>query len=559
MSITVGYGRKRVYVIILILSCFFLLESCNSGQQKGSGIKLFSSSGFVDKDAFSSQLQSVFKKWDTSNHKDQSIADYMMHMYQQNQYKPVWVTNDGVRDAAATFLKELEDVRWDGLDPEHYHLSGLKKMQAQLHDDKHPDINTVITFDTSLTISYLNVARDLLMGAVNPKKADTLWFQKNDTSWDGPHALLSLGSDDKYVSLNDYRSLIPLYKMFRDEYKRYDSLQKNEQLISLIDRIQGIKRITHPDSASRNIITDVIKAEMPWASSEPNDSVSEFAQMVMTYQDYMNIKVSGRLDSFTIARLSAQPAQFATSLKANMERLRWMPREMGNTYIWVDVPLMELFFKREGNLVMHMRVVVGKVSRQTPSLSADMANIIINPSWGVPPTILKKDVLPGLAKSKKYLHKKGLVAYDHSGHEIDASEITATNYKRFVYKQAPGDENALGYVKFNLPNPWDIYLHDTPHRDDFVRRNRFLSSGCIRVQQPQEMALYILSDFEKMKFDQGKLDSMIQTHKSRWEVLKTKIPVHITYLTAFEDTTGNHVRFVRDIYNRDSVLISMLN
>ena len=177
----------------------------------------------------------------------------------------------------------------------------------------------------------------------------------------------------------------------------------------------------------------------------------------------------------------------------------------------------------------------------------------------MPPTILKQDVVPGFAKSgKKYLDQKGLKAYDKKGKVVNASRLTAKNLKNYTYKQDAGDDNSLGYVKFNLPNPWDIYLHDTPHRGDFGKSFRALSSGCIRLQHPQEMAIFILSDLEGRNYTQGRMDTLIETHKTRWEVLKTKIPVHIAYLTAFEDTTGKHVQFTRDIYHRDDKLISAL-
>ncbi|MBS1690258.1 MAG: L,D-transpeptidase family protein, partial [Bacteroidetes bacterium] len=302
----------------------------------------------------------------------------------------------------------------------------------------------------------------------------------------------------------------------------------------------------------------IIKTEMPWANNE-SDTQGEWQQMISNYQYYNDIKVSGRLDSFTIARLSRTPQEINNELRINMERVRWMEQNIGDQYIVVDVPVMELFFRKGGGNVMHMRTVVGKPERQTPSLVANMANVVINPPWGVPPTIMKKDVLPGMSKSgMKYLAKKGLKIYDHKGNVVDASVITEKNYKRYIFKQAPGDDNSLGYVKFNLPNKWDIYLHDTPHRDDFPKRNRFLSSGCVRLEQPQQMALYILGTLENKRYTQERLDSVIQTHKTRWEILKTRIPVHIVYLTVFEDTTGQHLRFIRDIYQRDDRVLAAL-
>jgi len=300
---------------------------------------------------------------------------------------------------------------------------------------------------------------------------------------------------------------------------------------------------------------------MPWVEAPENDSTVQEKQYLIAFQNYCGIKTTGIMDSSTFATLAMPPAVYLKKLSANMERIRWMQKHFGDLYLVVDVPDMELFLKRDGADVVHMRVVVGKPERQTPSLFATMANIVINPSWGVPPTILKKDVLPGLKKSgKKYMRKKGLKVYDNDGNVVDPSFINEGNYKRYTYKQAPGDDNSLGYVKFNLPNPWDIYLHDTPHRDDFGKRDRFLSSGCIRLQYPQEMAIYILSDIENKKsYTAGRLDSIIATHKTKWEILKTKIPVHIAYLTAYSDSTGKHVQFIRDIYQRDDKLISLLN
>jgi murein L,D-transpeptidase YcbB/YkuD len=189
-----------------------------------------------------------------------------------------------------------------------------------------------------------------------------------------------------------------------------------------------------------------------------------------------------------------------------------------------------------------------------------MAQVVINPSWGVPPTILKNDVLPGIQKSgSQYMAKKGLKAYDKDGRQVNVATINARNYRRYNYKQAPGHDNSLGYVKFNMPNKWDIYLHDTPHREDFAKRERALSSGCIRVHNPMEMAQYILATIEgKQQYTAGKLDSMTSTRRTRWEPLKHKIPVCITYLTAFPDTTATHIRFVRDVYRRDDKLIAMM-
>lgn len=549
----IGDSRYRQHIVFLQL--FFLclaFISCHSRSGKpGSRERVIASA--PDKKDFAERLSTLFPDIDSSENKKhiRSIADNMRYAYELNEYAPIWLSHSKPSDETGKFLSELDNIRWDGIDPEKYHLSQLKQMHDGF-DDKNTDVNYLINFDTTFTNSYLQAANDLLMGELVPKAVDSLWYHKNDSTWTAPEHLAA--KDAGFPSLDVYRSKVPTYTLLRDQYQFYAKLQSDSTLMAAIEKLQSGQHLKKHDSTISYIIT----TEMPWANNE-SDTMSAWQQMVENYQYYNDIKASGKLDSFTLARLARTPQQINDELRLNMERVRWMQQNIGDQYIIVDVPVMELFFRRGGETVMHMRTVVGKPERQTPSLDATMANVVINPPWGVPPTIMKKDVLPGISKSgMKYLKKKGLKVYDHDGNVVDASEINAKNYKRYTVRQAPGDDNALGYVKFNLPNKWDIYLHDTPHRDDFPKRNRFLSSGCIRLEQPQQMALYILGTLENKRYTQERLDSVIQTHKTRWEILKTKIPVHIVYLTVFEDTTGQHLRFIRDIYHRDDRVLAAL-
>jgi len=533
-------------VAFLLLLSFFI--ACKPKHKKASP------SGFSD-ESFSDKMESLLKPVDTTDKKKvRSTSEDVRYTYELDEYQPIWVKENYVPDEAAEKLvAELEDMRWDGIDPEKYNLSAIKKMKAHLDTSKKTSVEEAVTFDTALTHSYLAAAHDLLMGYISPKSVDSLWFHANDTTWNAPQLLVDKG---KYTSLDDYRSFVPTYSLLRSEYKRFYNLTGDSDFNNALAAIHPDK---HMDSAQKADINTVIKTEFPWIETVPNDTMSEEVQLISTYQKYMGIKATGKLDSNTYARLAFPPATYLKQLSANMERIRWMQQQFGSLYLIVDVPLAQLFMRKDGANVQHMNVVVGKPERQTPSLFANMANIVINPPWGVPPTILKQDVVPGFEKSgKAYLVQKGLKAYDKKGKEVNASRLTKKNLKNFTYKQDPGDDNSLGYVKFNLPNPWDIYLHDTPHRGDFGKSFRALSSGCIRLQHPQDMAIYILAELEGKRYTQDRLDSIIDTHKTRWEVLKTKIPVHIAYLTVFEDTTGKHIQFARDIYHRDEKLISAL-
>jgi murein L,D-transpeptidase YcbB/YkuD len=544
------YSLRKILSLSLLVIIAVTNNACRQRHKKPSP------SGFVD-ETFTNALQGMLKPVDTAVRKKiPNVGEAVRLTYQTDEYQPIWVkVNYKPTAAAGKLLEELEELRWDGLDPEKYQLAALKLLKTKLDTTKKNDVADAIKFDTGLTHSYLAAARDLLVGVIVPKKVDSLWYHVNDSVWNAPQLL----ADPKgaYTSLDSFRSKMPTYQLLREEYKRYTALQRDSAFGTALGNLEPGK---HQDSAMLRNIHLLITSELPWVTTVPNDTVSEQKQLLTAYQMYKGIQVTGKLDSNTLAHLATPIDTFRNKLRANMERVRWMQRQFGDLYLVVDVPLAELYLRKNGVNVMHMRVVVGKPERQTPSLFATMANVVINPAWGVPPTILKQDVIPGLQKSgKKYLIKKGLKAYDKEGNPVAASALNAKNYKKFTYKQAPGDDNSLGYVKFNLPNPWDIYLHDTPHRDDFGKRLRTLSSGCIRLQRPLDMAVYILGDLEKRNFTAGKLDTIISTHKTRWEVLKNKIPVHIAYLTAFDDSTGKHIQFARDVYHRDDKLILSLN
>ncbi|NDC41210.1 MAG: hypothetical protein EBZ77_06620 [Chitinophagia bacterium] len=531
---------------ILIFSAFL---SCKN-KKPHLGINRQNSYSYDD---FADSLMLFFPEGDTTKKvTNLNLNVAIRQVYQQNDFAPIWLSNGYRADTIASFaLQELQAVTGDGLNPEWYGYSKILQLKNKL-SAKNATISDAIAFDTSLTRGMLAAGKDLLLGRLLPRQADSLWYHANDSAMPPIKKLL-----EEHLTLEHFRSRFPTYTLLKEEFKRITAIANDTVLAQAIATIADADQ-QHNDTWAEAVKT-VIGSEMPWLATSPNDTISEWQQLIKGYQHATGLRRSGTLDSPTLSRLCLAPDKLSRLLEANMERVRWMKQDPGSTYIIVDVALMELYFRKHDTDVLHMNVVVGKRTRQTPSLNALMANIVLNPGWGVPPTILKQDVLPGVIKSGgAYLRKKGLKAYDQKGKLVNAAVITQKNYKRFQYRQAPGDANALGYVKFNLPNPWDIYLHDTPHRGDFEKYDRAQSSGCIRLHHPQEMALYIFNEIEHKKMTQDDLDEIIDTHGTQWRILKNKIPVFITYLTAFEDSTGSHLRYAKDIYNRDGKVMALL-
>ena len=554
-------GFKRFYpTSFIVIGCALWLASASCGSSGGSskGSTGFFSRAYMDEDDFTTLLKKSVPAIDTTDsswrkHKFIPLSASLPYVYMRNGYRPLWVSKKGMISYTADFLKELKAVAQDGFNPEAYNATELYNRYIQLDTLRRPDINAVLAFDTMCTHMYLKVSRDLLLGAVPVKKADSLWYHINDSAWSAPQCLVHQQSEKgAYTSLDSFRSTIPAYKLLGAEYMRYVGMQKDSNCIAAKDQVQK-------GNSSDSMIALIIKAEMPWVTAPAADTLSKTNNALAVYQKYYSQRITGKPDSATLSYLAQMPDSVAAIIKANLERLRWLPRKLEADYVLVNIPMMELYFHNATNDTMRMRIVVGKPERQTPVLNAAISNVVFNPSWGVPPTILKKDVLPGITQSgAHYLHKKGLRAYDREGNRVSASDINPHNYRRFTYKQPPGDDNSLGNIKFNLPNQWDIYLHDTPHKEDFPMRYRAKSSGCIRIEKPREFAEFILAYLERKNFTSGKIDTLIKTHKTKYEMLTHKIPVHIVYLTALQDSSGNHIRFYNDIYHRDAKLKALL-
>ena len=236
-------------------------------------------------------------------------------------------------------------------------------------------------------------------------------------------------------------------------------------------------------------------------------------------------------------------------IKVNLERIRWVAYGLPSDFVVVDIAGFDAMRFRDGRVVWTSRVMVGKPVRKTPVFRAQMTHVVLNPTWTVPPTILKQDVLPKLKSNPNYLASKGMQLLDEKGNAVQGPWRAGL---RVV--QPPGPENALGQYKFDMPNDHAIYLHDTPSKEKFSLEARAFSSGCIRLEKAREFAVLLLS--EQHQWTEQQVDEVIATKNTKFIALKQKIPVLILYLTA--TARDNEVEFRPDIYTRDARLIAAL-
>ena len=240
-------------------------------------------------------------------------------------------------------------------------------------------------------------------------------------------------------------------------------------------------------------------------------------------------------------------------IRMNLERWRWVPRDLGDRYVLVNVPAYQMQVMEGDQPSLAMRVVVGDPENQTPLFSDLMTYVVFSPYWNIPPDILRKETLPRVVSDPEYLRRNNMEVVGTSGDVVDASAIDWSDpeaTKGLRFRQAPGPENALGLVKFIFPNNFNVYLHDTPSDRLFFRETRALSHGCIRVEQPVVLARYVMGD--RPEWTEARIRAAMHGNQEQTVTLKKPLPVHIGYWTAWVEADGTTVTFTDDPYGIDA-------
>ena len=306
--------------------------------------------------------------------------------------------------------------------------------------------------------------------------------------------------------------------------------------------------------ADRNLLRDRLAAEEPGLAAN-----GDLAAALRRFQARHGLLADGRLGATTLAELNIPVDARVNQIMANMERWRWLPRALEQDRIEVNVPDARLALVLNGSVALRSRVVVGKPRSPTPILRAEGAGITVNPPWNVPASIARKEILPRLKRNPAYLLSQDMVLLDGPpgdphGLRVRWRDIPAGTFP-YRIQQHPGRMNALGTVKIELPNRFDVYLHDTPAKRAFAAQARDISHGCVRVERILPLASYVLTE---------NLDAMtaisndVASGETEYLPLKRKLPVYFLYWTAFSAADGT-LQFRPDIYGRDRRMTGALN
>ena len=431
--------KPHVHRLVVTFGLSLCLLSCSSEPGKKGGLTSIFEGDAVQIDAFKTAMSPITATLNPadSGFRKKLLSDLDLNVkyaYLLAENEPIWFESNGLKSSAADLVKQLSALSSEGLDTGRYKLSYIRDILARINADKKASlpVDSVVHWDKTFTTAYLTAARDLLLGMQDIKKGDDQWFAANDTAFNGANYLVqSYKGKTQLPVLDTFRPVQKTYRQMIAALAQWQQLKQDSSYAALKSKLA----LGDQDSS----LQALIRLELPGTAVQDNDSLSTVASWIATYQYYHQLRITGKNDSATYKKLKTLPDAYVQSLQINMDRLRALPRDVGAEHVWVTIPLMEVDYYRDNDLKWHSRVVVGKKARQTPTLWAPMANVVFNPPWGVPPTILKNDVGPGVSRSGAgYLARKGLRAFDSKGRDVTASVNAAiTKDTLIVSRRAP--------------------------------------------------------------------------------------------------------------------------
>ena len=477
-------------------------------------------------------------------------------LYEQRDYRPIWRNPQSIEQ----LFTAIKTIDADGLDQEDYHLAALEDLIDRMVANEFIDNEELVDFDLLLTDSLIRLGYHLSFGKVDPEALDSNW---NMTRY-----IEDIGILLEQARAIETGSIDRLMEQFRPQSIKYRNLRMALARYRHYQQLGGWKPVPPGASLKTGSTGDRVIALRHRLIATGDLSTQDmyfpvFDDAVMEgvrhFQQRHGLTSDGIAGKDTLAALNIPVETRIDQIRANLERARWVLHDLPETFILVDIAGFNVSFFRNREMIWRTRAQVGKPYRETPIFRARLTYLDVNPSWTIPPTVLTEDVLPELRKDPGYLAKKDMLVIDYQGNAVDESAIDWFRYtgKNFPYliRQRPGPQNALGRIKFMFPNNHSVYLHDTPNRSLFRKTTRAFSSGCIRIEEPYELAGILLE--KDPDWDRERLMAAVDSLQTKSIVLKDPVTIILSYWTVAVDD-GGKVLFNTDIYQRDPPIIAGL-
>lgn len=464
--------------------------------------------------------------------------ELVQQFYQTQDYPFIWSLDNQLQPQAQTLLTLIQQSQEDGLNPAHYHSQILNNLPSILTPEER------LNYELLLTDAYLTLAEHLANGIVDPKKTHREW---NAVKVEPLELIANLSNahlhQDHPQRLASFNANNARYQALKKQYNQLKKRLTQTPETSLPNLTLKLG-MTHP---AVGLLRQKLGLE---GSNHYFDA--ELKQKLQHYQQHIGIDPDGVAGPATRALLNTTRQDLINQLAINLERQRWLPQDLGNPYVLVNIPSYQVNMIDNNQVIYHTKAVVGRTTRPTPAFTDRIRHVVMSPTWTVPPGIFKHDKLPQLRQNAAAFDGT-YEAVAPNGKTLPPSAVNwhTSDATRYTLRQKPGRQNALGRIKFLFPNPHAIYLHDTPNKELFDRANRAYSSGCIRLQDPMDFADILLKNSQ---WTPEKIRAAANKSKESWVNPPNETPIYLVYWTTWADAQGQ-IKFAQDIYNLDNKLL----
>lgn len=553
--------KKLSFILFFTVVIFFSV----SAQTKKTNLKSYYKQMYKNEEQLTHSIRKLVNKLEEEKNLDvennQIISvKVLIRFYKERNYRPAWNEFKVFEEASEVFKDSYDD----GLIPSDYHVDGLLRLVDKIEASENKnqlDTEWVAGFDILMTDAIILYSYHLYVGKVDPHNLDANWnFGHAELKGDGPELLSNaIEKNDVSKELLKLRPELEGYSLFIKTLKEYRQIEEKGgwgtiKLGGKIDPGDSDPRI--PQIRKRLAITNDLTNITDMESNTYNP---ELASDIILFQDMHGLDTDGIIGKGTFHALNIPVEEKIQKIRVNMERARWIMHNLTEGYLLVNIARYDAFVYQKGKLKHSFNVMVGKTIHQTPVFKSKMKYLEFNPTWTVPTSITRNELVPKMKKDPEYLQKNNMVLLDGSGNIISASSIdfSTVSAKRFPYtvRQEPGPKNALGQVKFIFPNKYAVYLHDTQSKSLFSKSKRSFSHGCIRVQGPLDLAEVLLED---SNVNRKQIDKIIASKETKRIFLTEPLDVLLLYWTC-GIWDEDKLFFIPDIYERDQKILNKLN
>jgi murein L,D-transpeptidase YcbB/YkuD len=484
-------------------------------------------------------------------------AAYLLDLYRKNQFAPLWTNQANITQLLSAIISGADE----GFIPDDYHLKAITHYHNTLPEQM--SVAQQVEYDLLLSDALILLGQHKRFGKVDPSKVD----EKQNLETNAPRT----SPVDMYLNAIKTGTVRAVLDQLSPHHLAYtalkDALRRYKQIAG-----QGGWPQVPPGPTLKPGFHDprvfalrrrlAVTGDYPSSAHEKSNRYDEtLVAAVKAFQKRHHLEPDGAAGKNTVAAMNITAEERIKQIRVNLERTRWIIHDLPSSNLIVDIAGFMLQYYHDNKLVWTSKVMVGKPYHQTPIFRSAITYIVLNPTWTITPDIIKNETVPSIINDPEFLAKQRLRVLDRDGNEIDPNSIGWGQYRGryfpYILRQDAGSDNALGLIKFLFPNPYHVYLHDTPSKSLFGRARRAFSHGCIRVQNPLDLGRLILTNDPGNRTTPAKMDQIIASGKTTTVILKQPLPIYLMYLTT--NVGDGKIMFKPDLYNRDDSIATALN